>query len=181
MSVAVSPMCRAMASVYCGARVGPDAENLTDLAKREACSVDSDYSADPFLLMARASKGEAAAQVLLAEMAMMRVAAGEEANPLDTMRDGIMLGRLAALQTADARMLMVAMLSTASELASEAEGAEEYAAEAIAWVEIVSEGGDELADKMSQGLTQFGDKERPALLELAKDYYARIRAALEIQ
>lgn len=80
--------------------------------------------------------------------------------------EAVLFARLAAVQGEEHdRTMLVYLLSLAAVFSGDAD----YAAEALAWIELAAEQGDELAD---QAMAREVGNEPPAVLTAAKDIHA---------
>lgn len=135
---------------------------------------------DPFTALHMAAKGDVEAMRFLADQAIRRVLAGEEAAPLITLHEGAMFARMAAAASDDPGEHILVALILAMTANLDPEDATTYAAEMVARLELVAEGDSPLGEQMAQLVASNLGREQAETMALAKEYRARILAAKEL-
>lgn len=128
---------------------------------------------DHCVLLAPAAKGDVAAQrhlALIAAVQSLRSIAAlpsdQPSSPIPSLVEAVVFARLAAAHGEECdRTLLIFLLSLAAIFAGEAD----YAAEALAWIEVAADQGDELAD---QAIAREVGNEPAEVLATAKDIHA---------
>lgn len=130
---------------------------------------------DPVVLIARAAKGDIAAQREISDMALhLALSGAENVDPFVTLSEGLMTARMAASQgQAPDEMRVVVMLSLAS-FWTTGESAADLTGEALARLELLADGDNAYSEPAAQLLAAYADREPAEHLERAKLYRARL-------
>jgi hypothetical protein len=144
----------------------------------EAASYRADGAAlescDPYALIARAGAGDIASQRQAADMILLWVLGKNDPTPLATLREGLVLARLAASRgDSEDITRLIYMLSYAGMICP-AEELNDFAAEMLALVGVMADRGHEPSATL---LAAVAEHETPATMAEARDRAKRITTA----